>query len=51
MKSVFVIATLIIFATSLASGQMTGKENFRNSKVERELKKVEEEWAQRICAT
>jgi ketosteroid isomerase-like protein len=45
MKSIFVIATLIILATSLASSQMTEKQKFRNAKVEQELKKVEEEWA------
>jgi ketosteroid isomerase-like protein len=45
MKSIFVITILIIVASPLASGQMTGKEKFRNAKVEQELKKVEEEWA------
>ena len=45
MKSNFLIATLIVAASSLASGQMAGKQKFRNIKVEQELKKVEEEWA------
>ena len=43
MKSIFVIATLIVAASSLASGQLAGKQKFRNTKVEQELKKVEEE--------
>ena len=45
MKSIFIIAILIVAASSLASGQMAGKQKFRNTKVEQELKKVEEEWA------
>ena len=45
MKSIFVIATLIIAASPLASAQMPGKQKFRNTIVEQELKKVEEEWA------
>src|SRR2546423_12074017 len=45
MKSIFVIAILIVATSALASGQMAGKQNFRNTKVEQELKKVEEEWA------
>lgn len=45
MKNIFAVATLVIAASSLASGQMTGKKVFRNTRVEQELKKVEEEWA------
>lgn len=44
MKNIFVIAALIIFATSSVSSQTTEKQKFRNTKVEQELKKVEEEW-------
>jgi len=45
MKSILVITILIIAAVPLASGQMTGNQKFRNAKVEQELTKVEEEWA------
>src|SRR2546421_8171585 len=45
MKSILVIAILIVAASALASGQMAGKQKFRNIKVEQELKKAEEEWA------
>src|SRR2546423_2949054 len=45
MKSILVIAILIVAASALASGQMAGRQSFRNTKVEQELKKVEEEWA------
>ncbi len=45
MKSILVIAILIIASSSLASGQTTGKQKFRNAKIEQELKKVEEAWA------
>src|SRR5438132_3372430 len=44
MKKLAIIIILLA-ASSLASGQMTGKQKFRNSKVEQELKKVEDEWA------
>src|SRR5438046_3544907 len=45
MKNIFIITILIIAASSLASGQTAGRQKFRNAKVEQELKKVEEEWA------
>ena len=45
MKSILVIAILILSLSSLSSGQVTGKQKFRNPKIERELKKIEEEWA------
>ena len=45
MKSIFVITILIVAVSPLASGQVTGKQKFRNIKVEQELEKVEEDWA------
>ena len=45
MKNIPVVALLILAASALVSGQMTGKKAYRNTKVEPELKRVEEEWA------
>ena len=45
MKNVVFAVLLILSASALLSAQMRGKKTVRNLKVERELKKVEEDWA------
>ncbi|HYX29916.1 MAG TPA: nuclear transport factor 2 family protein [Pyrinomonadaceae bacterium] len=45
MKGLLVTAALIIAASPFASAQMPGKQRFRNTKLEQELKRVEEDWA------
>jgi ketosteroid isomerase-like protein len=45
LKNLVFVGLLILSASSLVSGQMSGKQTARNLKAERELKKVEEDWA------
>ena len=44
MKKILACAILIIVLSSIALGQMAGKQMSRNAKVERALIKLEEEW-------
>ncbi len=45
MKNIPIATLLILAASPLAFGQLTGKKVARNVKVEQQLKKVEEDWA------
>jgi hypothetical protein len=45
LKNVVFVGLLILTAPALLSGQISGKKTSRNVKIERELKKVEEDWA------
>jgi ketosteroid isomerase-like protein len=45
MKRIFVIAILVFASSLLVYGQSPAKQKFRNAKAERELKKVEADWA------
>jgi len=45
MKRKILIPILIVVSAATVSGQMSGKQKFRNDTVERELKKIEEDWA------
>lgn len=44
MKRIFLAVALLIFTTAIAWGQISGGKMVRDSKVDRELTKVEEEW-------
>jgi hypothetical protein len=45
LKNIVFVGLLILTAPALISGQMSGKKTSRNMKVESELKRVEEDWA------